>query len=198
MIARVIGITGYARHGKDTIASVLVKDLGYNRLGLADLVRQALLTLDPIIGRPLLPYVRLSEIVGQEGWNGAKQMPEVRRLMQVMGTQVGRELLGEYTWIHALELQRGFHHPERRIVIPDVRFENEAEWIRGLGGEIWKVTRPDFDNGVGISHPSEAEVLGIMPDHDAHFVNDLDEDYLKSQVRRYVKERMSFAVGMFA
>jgi hypothetical protein len=40
------------------------------------------------------------------------------------------------------------------IVISDVRFENEAQWIRSKGGELWHIVRPGFDGGVR-EHPSE-------------------------------------------
>ena len=193
-IPRLIGITGYARHGKDTIASVLVKDSGYNRIALADKMREALLALDPIVYASTDPLdagvvERLSDHVEAGGWDEAKKLPEVRRLMQYMGTEAGRKVLGEDVWIEALAKGfRGFYNDECRIVIPDIRFVNEARWIARCGGEVWLVQRPGFDNGVGTGHASEQEIPQIVPD--VVFVNQGTEDDLRYHVRLHVKSRV--------
>ncbi len=63
---------------------------------------------------------------------------EVRRLLQVMGTEVGRKLIHEDVWVWRLfnEIAEG-----ERIVIPDVRFPNEARMIESQGGEVWRINR---------------------------------------------------------
>ena len=42
-----------------------------------------------------------------------------------------------------------------RIVITDVRFDNEATWIQSLGGEVWRVERPGIEQN---SHVSEEPI----------------------------------------
>jgi hypothetical protein len=59
-----------------------------------------------------------------------------RIFLQRIGTEVGRKLLGENTWVNALALRVQREEP-KKIVIPDVRFMNEAEWILSQGGEIF-------------------------------------------------------------
>jgi hypothetical protein len=195
-IPRIIGVTGYAQHGKDTIAAVLVKEYGYTRVALADRMKEAMLTLDPVIHvggltDPPGPFdfERLRNVVKERGWDGAKKHPEVRRLLQVFGTEVGRNMLGEDVWISALARSvKGFyddHGP--RIVIPDIRFLNEAQFIRRMRGDVWRVNRPNFDNGVGTTHASERDIPAIHAD--ATFTNDLDVEYLEAQTRRYVDAR---------
>jgi hypothetical protein len=152
----VIGVTGYAQHGKDTIASVLVEDFGFKRVAFADALRQAVLTLDPLVydGTGVVHY---SELLEDEGYEAAKQRPEVRRLLQVFGTEVARDLLGEDVWVQAWQRTvDGIGADVEGIVVPDVRFPNEADHIISLGGSVWEVYRPDFDNGIGTDHPSEA------------------------------------------
>jgi len=50
-------------------------------------------------------------------------------------------------WIDALKKSHNYQFAEREIpeawaVITDVRFDNEADWIRSQGGVIWHIERP--------------------------------------------------------
>lgn len=205
-LPRIVGLTGYARHGKDSVAEVLVK-YGYERYALADSMKQALLVLDPyVIGNPdekgkaegpdgFWRPIRLSKLVRHKRWEGAKKEPEVRRLLQVFGTEVGRSMLGEDVWIEALvkSVPNFYSDHGPRVVISDVRFLNEARFIRRCRGEVWKVVRPDFDNGVGVTHSSEREIAQIREDE--LFTNDLDLEYLQGSVRRYITARELHGFG---
>jgi hypothetical protein len=170
----IIGVTGYAQNGKDTVGNILVEEYGYERLTLADPVKEAVLRLDPYIPDPRYYaseepedyVVRLSQYIEEVGPEEAKKHPEVRRLYQVMGTEVGRELLGEDIWIDAAEYGMV---PGTNYVITDVRFPNEADRILELGGEVWRVVRlnPDgsvYDNGLGKDHVSEQHIAGFECD----------------------------------
>ena len=64
-----------------------------------------------------------------------------RRLMQTLGTDWGRELIHPDIWL-TMALQR-LVHVGPGMVIADVRFENEAAWVRKYGGRILHVHRPD-------------------------------------------------------
>ena len=129
----IIGLSGYARSGKDSVAELLVLNYGFKRVAFADGIRQALVALNPLIGS-----LRLNDIVGEHGWEVAKSTEEVRRLLQVMGTEVGRKLIHEDVWVWRL-----FNsiNTDERIVIPDVRFPNEARMIEQNGGEVWRINR---------------------------------------------------------
>ena len=130
----IIGLSGYARSGKDTVAELLVLNYEFKRVAFADGIRQALLALNPI----LHDGTRLNETVQMYGWDVAKAKDEVRRLLQVMGTEVGRKLIHEDVWVWRL-----FNSIDdnERIVIPDVRFPNEARMIEDRGGEVWRINR---------------------------------------------------------
>lgn len=144
----IIGLSGYARSGKDTIAKILVDEYGYTRIGFADAIREFLMGINPILS----DGYRLGEIVKLHGWEIAKAQDEVRRLLQETGT-VARSLFGESFWVEILLSKIG---PEDKIVIPDVRFSNEANIVQMLGGAVWKVSRP----GVGPinAHISESDM----------------------------------------
>jgi len=112
----IIGLSGYAQAGKDTVAAMLVEDYGYTRLGFADIIKKACYALDPIIN---LDGMRLAHAVEKYGWDEVKAIPEVRRLLQTMGSEVGRDLIDPQIWV---ELTLFNVRPEDKIVIKSRRF----------------------------------------------------------------------------
>jgi dephospho-CoA kinase len=140
----VIGLTGYAQTGKDTVGEILVRDHGFKRVAFADAVRECVYALDPsipVFGRD--NYRSLRDQVDKWGWEDTKKNPAVRALLQRMGTEVGREIIDPDIWIKIAErkahdLRRlGYH-----VVFTDVRFFNEYEAIELFGGEVWRIERP--------------------------------------------------------
>lgn len=202
-LPRIIGITGYAQHGKDTVAAVLVRELGYSRIALGDKLKEAVHRLDPYIADDNVDIVRdlqggfvqlparLSVLLEFCDPETVKALPEVRRLYQLMGTEVGRQLLGEDTWIGALGKEPGVYGSTRKVVIPDIRFPNEAKWVRRMNGEIWKVERPGFTGGIPKTHESERLVSAISPDY--VFLNADSRERLQDNVFRYLKNRIAKA-----
>ena len=125
----IIGITGYAGSGKDTIAKILIEKYGFERRAFADNVRAILYNLD-VHG--------VKDIVDEIGWDRAKRIPGIRSLLQNLGVSA-REVLGERTWIDPV--LKGLS-TSKLYVITDVRFKNEAQAIRDFEGQIWRVQRP--------------------------------------------------------
>lgn len=135
----VIGLTGLAGAGKSTVANLLAEKYGFVVLGFADAMREALLTLDPMISE----HMRLRPMVGAFGWDKVKRTyPEARRLLQVFGTDVVRALDPEF-WVTALDRKLRECPGAERVVVADVRFDNEAEWVHSLGSRsrVYKVQR---------------------------------------------------------
>lgn len=167
-----IGITGYKRSGKDTIASVLVEH-GFTRIGFADPLKSMALSCDPFVeihGRTP-EFARLTEIVGLLGWELAKDHEDVRRFLQRLGTEGVRDHLGPDAWVNALKL-RADQEGLTRIVVPDVRFMNEAAAIRKWGGQIWKVHRPGC---LSDGHASEAYIEQIDADVEFHNTGEITD-----------------------
>lgn len=132
----IIGLSGYARSGKDTVSKILVEDYKFTRVAFADPIRNFLYEMNPPLSGP-----SLTSIVDDYGWDVAKANPEVRRLLQNAGI-AARKVFGADFWIkQALKTIS----PENKVVITDVRFPNEAEMIRSLGGQVWRVIRPDVE-----------------------------------------------------
>jgi hypothetical protein len=170
MLPPLIGLTGHLRSGKDTVADMFVHYAGYTKLGFADALRRAALALDPFVAmNPFHKLLRLSEVVnGPMGWTQAKEeIPEVRQLLQRLGTEVGRDILGPNVWVQAFDRERyrlSLLEGAQRFVVPDVRFRNEADYVKDTYGSVLiRVLRPGFG---GDKHPSETEQDTISVDGD--------------------------------
>lgn len=164
----IIGLVGYARTGKDTVAQTLIEEYGFERVSFADPIRDAVYTLNPYVTEAGL---RLRNLVDMLGWDAVKvQYPEVRRLLQVFGTEVAREQWSDSFWIDL-----GFSKMKRngRYVITDVRFPNEADAVYENGGVLWRVNRP----GVGPvnAHASDNHIASIQVDYEINNAYSLDE-----------------------
>ena len=174
----IIGLSGYGGAGKDTVAKYLVENYGYERRAFADPIKDALVKLNPYI----TPNVRVSDIVEAYGWDVAKKgYPEARRLLQVLGTEVGREMFGEDFWVI---LSMTDILPEDKIVFSDVRFESEAREILKLGGILVRVDRPT----VGPVNSHESEVALDKWDFDWHLRNVDTKDTLHRMVDLFARE----------
>jgi hypothetical protein len=99
-----------------------------------------------------------------EFWPDAKHNLTGRVFLQNLGTQA-RKVFGDDFWVDQV-LPRpqhlGYKDTYRKLVgaqydanivaFTDLRFENEAERILALGGEVWEVLRPDTESD---GHDSE-------------------------------------------
>jgi len=191
---QVIGVTGYAQHGKDTFGQHLVQAHGFKRYAFADQLRSLALRVNPVVwGDPNGAHMRLSKLVAEVGWEHAKQHSEVRRFLQELGTAV-RDIVGEDTWVDVLHRKLLKEKPDA-AVITDVRFPNEADFVHALGGRLVRITRKvrkdltpvngwdsfelePFDNGVSTEHSSEANVPTL--DADVEMLNDGTDNFLRN------------------
>jgi len=201
----IIGITGFKRSGKSTVAEILADDFGFSIVALADKLRSVLLGANPyVVGNT----VRLSEIVRHHGWEVAKDLfPEVRRLMQDLATEGVRDNLGPDTWLDAWQNSLPFdtvteetiggemmhqHHIYRNTATPDVRFLNEIHRIKSINGVIWRVERPTIVSTD--RHRSETEFMMIEPD--MVIANDGTFDDLRRTVRAAMSKHNIFVSYM--
>lgn len=175
----IIGLSGYAQSGKDTVANILVEKYGYKRIAFADPIRNLLHEMDPLIpkgyGNSVINY-RLQDMVDTYGWDKVKvDFPEVRRLLQDLGVGA-RKLFGDTFWIYQALSDVA---PQDKVVVSDVRFVNEADWIKDFTGQIWRVKR------VGTTavneHVSESEMDGYPVDQ--IFVNNGTVEDLEALIK---------------
>lgn len=149
-----IGLSGVAGSGKDTVGSMLI-DAG-------DMVTHALAS-------PLKEGVkRMFGFTDDQVYGSRKEEPvdglgglTPRRILQVLGTEGGRALhpdiwvwQAQREWREVLQMKGA-----GGMVVTDVRFENEADWIREAGGFIWHIRREERGDREGVPfHASEAGV----------------------------------------
>jgi hypothetical protein len=163
----IVGLSGYAQSGKDTVAELLCLNYDYKRVSFADSIRDAIYTLNPIVFNL---NSRVADLVDEYGWSVAKANPEVRRLLQVFGTEVGRKQFGSEFWV---DMALKDLDSTSLVVVSDVRFPNEAEAISKLGGSIWRINRHNHSAVNG--HPSEHAMDNYMFNHVIYNDGTLDD-----------------------
>lgn len=180
-----IGLCGYAGVGKDTAAEVLLEELAFQRIAFADPIKKALLALDPLVpGAKPGEFLRLSEFTQDRDWSEIKEYPEVRRLMQVMGTEVGRNLFDPDIWVRLAERKLESTLSVGDVVVTDVRFPNEARLIRGYGGLLIRIDRPGF--GPVNEHLSDRASERWA--YESRVDNDGDVESLRKKMRELITE----------
>lgn len=155
-----IGLAGPAGVGKDTAAE-FIADAGLMRYAFAGPIKEALAAMG---------FSR--SIYDQDGVKD-EPIPDFgvsyRKLAQHLGTEFGRAILPDF-WLRIAErtyrnLDVSSDYPWRGMVVSDVRFENEAAWIRREGLLIHIVgpsRRPIAADGA--THSSEAGIERLPGD----------------------------------
>jgi hypothetical protein len=154
---KLIGIAGAKGSGKDAAADRLVDKYQYQKISFADPLKAACKIIFHLSEAQL--YGDRKEIVDAR-WNKTP-----REIMQTLGTEVVRNL-GKDTWIKSAQIKieklhwektLGADHIDLNIVIPDVRFLNEAEFIKETGGLLVYINRETVLNKFS-EHSSETEL----------------------------------------
>lgn len=179
---QIIGLNGVARAGKDTVGNILHDLYGYEIVSFSDALNNALIALNPWLDTGSLSgggghstYERYASAVKRLGYEQAKDTyPEVRRLLQCMGTEVGRNMFGQDIWVEAMFK----NYSGQKWAVVNARFPNEFEAIWSREGVIWEVTRPGFKPALG--HVSDT--AGDHLQKDAYIDNDGTIEELAQQV----------------
>lgn len=137
MGGQILGLTGAAGAGKNTVADVLFRH-GFANFGFADPVYRAVgavLGVSPDSLRDRATKEKPIEWLGKSP----------RELLQTLGTEWGRSMVRDDIWIQLAmrQVQKVLEYQKGRggVILTDVRFPNEAEAIRAAGGRIWRVVR---------------------------------------------------------
>lgn len=178
----IIGLTGLAGSGKDTARAIL-EEFGFQGMAFADPIKNML--------RDLLTSNGISEQYIDE--RAMKELPipqlsrpgnpvSYRSLAQTLGTEWGRQLVSPTLWLDLAAAWMADVQEQTfgtlQWAISDVRFENEADWVRQRGGVIWRIHRP----GVAPvrAHASEAGVMAMYAVQEIY--NDGNIDDLRLQI----------------
>lgn len=151
-LPRIIGITGKAGVGKDTLAAYLELGEGYYCYSLAQPLKRGIeemFNLSPSIWK----RENKEEVIS---WIGKSP----RQLAQTLGTEWGRNCVAPDIWLRCLQqVIDNLPSDAEGLVIPDVRFENEARFIRDQGGVIVRVLRDTEEVNPHVSEQGLADEL---------------------------------------
>jgi len=153
-----IGLTGPAFAGKDSVAKHLMQYWGFRVESLADPIREGLKAMFGLNDRHFQPHNKETII----GWIGKSP----RQLMQSLGTEWGRDLIGRDIWVRRLEIRTGnlLRLQKMQVVISDIRMVNEAAMIHHLGGQLWRIVRPGQRTTPHADHTTEQGQHRLVPD----------------------------------
>lgn len=154
-----IGLAGRKGTGKDTAAAHLVRAHGFRQISLADPIRDGLCAM---LGLSPDDFIDREHKEAPIDWLGGATP---RHLMQTLGTEWGRNHVIPSLWqrVAARRLEAIAKGGPARIVISDIRFDDEAHWIRCTGGTIFHIRRP-ITCPQHDTHASEAGVTISLDD----------------------------------
>ena len=139
---RLIGFAGKARSGKDTAGKYLVDEYQFLRYSFAQPLKDATKIMFHLTDKQIENKEKPAEPWGRSP----------RELYQKVGTDIARNI-DVNVWVKGADIFRQ-ENPGRSIVITDVRFSNEAFWIRSQGGLVVFLhsdTRGIFEGGGHLS-----------------------------------------------
>jgi hypothetical protein len=170
---KTIGLLGLAGAGKSTVAEQLTNLYGYKTIPFA---------------APLKRMVKALGLVDADLTGAKKEEPMMllcwkspRQVMQTLGTEWGRNLVGANLWVGAW----AYSCEGRRVVADDVRFENEVHAIKRRDGVTIRVIRPGHSI-TSNEHASENNLDGYIADY--VIMNTGTREELRSEICRVMRE----------
>ncbi len=165
----IIGFSGKMGVGKSTAISAIADAVGSSQVKLVkfaqplyDLQEAAYAIISPVYARP-------------------SSFVKDRKLLQWLGTEWGRGTISSTIWVDLWRAKATSFDPSAVVVCDDVRFDNEAEVIKSLGGVIIGITGASRGAEVGIAgHASEAGITPTLIDYVLH--NEGNREQFKDEV----------------
>lgn len=196
---KIIGLTGAAGSGKDTVCG-FIKDWGeengveVRRFAFADSLKESAARSLGVFSRTTQGHVDFCNRLKQPdvqihitkfhpGNTGPDPEPpewepitEItgREFLQFFGTEGHRDVFGEEFWVEQLfaRIKQRCQGFDGVVVITDVRFPNEAAAVNATpDGEVWEVVRPNQTKVE--AHTSEAGLPDGQVEFDIHNDGDL-------------------------
>lgn len=178
--------------GKSAVASILCEDHDYFVIPFAGTLKEMLRVLLLDLGISHQESERLLFMDKEEPLTvlGGKTC---RYALQTIGTEWGRKTIWNELWVQAWKQQvlQSRSVGQQLIVADDMRFPNEFDAIRRLGGINVRVRRPGATAkaGVAMNHASQGALDDYVFDHEIHNIGDLSA--LRQAVATWVNEMPS-------
>lgn len=181
----IIGLVGSKKSGKSTIAEYLVSNHGFHEISFADPLKKLVVELFDLTPEQVHTQNKKESVDPQ-----LQVTP--RQLLQTVGTDLFRVTLKrvlptlsipyDSIWIakaYNKILKIILEDPNAKIVISDVRFRNESDMVRDLGGFLIRVTRNNISECFSNidNHSSETEMLSIATNGSIHNNGTLEDLY---------------------
>lgn len=166
----IIGLVGFAGSGKDTVGEVLTSKFAFKKFAFADTLKDSVSTLFGWSRHLLEGDTNESREFREKVdpfWSdklGEDITP--RMILQRMGTEVVRSNIHDDFWIYALEKRiQGV----KDVVITDVRFPNEIDFIWKSGGFIVRVMRGNdpvwYDTAMSANMYNNPAIMNVEYSH---------------------------------
>ena len=140
----IVGICGWIGSGKDTVADYLVENHNFSRDSFAGTLKDAVAAIfgwdrELVEGRTKEARAWREQV--DSWWAKRLNMPNLtpRLVLQLWGTEVGRQAFHTDIWIASLENK--LRKTTGNVVITDCRFPNEVQAIKNAGGSVIWVNR---------------------------------------------------------
>jgi len=153
VLESIIAVTGHIGSGKDTLAEIIIRsDPRYERVAFADTLRDVAKLVFGLTDSELNDRVLKEQTLTR--W--PHQSP--RSILQLLGTEAMRSIWPD-VWVEAW---KRVVKNKTRVIVTDLRFMNEAQAVRDMGGKIVKVIRGGCH---GDRHRSEREIDMLAVDY---------------------------------
>jgi hypothetical protein len=200
---KLIGIHGHAGVGKDTAAAWICQN--YENCYGEAFAKPLKAACAAAFGLPI-EHFNDPELKEQETFWGISP----RKIAQFVGTEMFRTVVHKLYdenvsshWINLLQArltgesappaEEGFYEPGDTVIISDVRFQDEAEWIWKNGGVILNILRPGQFGHVGIpGHSSESGILFEQGQNVFTLINDSTLEVLYAQLTLIIDKQLPF------
>jgi len=136
-MSMLIGLAGWKQSGKSTAANHLINQHDFWEQswawGLKEVIGRQLFNLDDEILYGDSP--KREEVISEWGMSG-------REILQKVGTDLFRKQIHPDFWVMALlpRLREALSN-DRKVVVSDCRFPNEADAVSKLGGKMVRIVR---------------------------------------------------------
>ncbi len=178
----IVGLGHYSRTGKDTFANYLIEEC--EKLGIKA-IKQSFAWELKLVSHELYAWAGLREPEFYETEEGAAlrniKLPELNmspvEVWVALGTKAIRENVYDRTWLDYL-LKKVVHADV--LIIPDVRFPNEAEAVKERGGWLIKIVRPGVEPRQTVADLALCDYRGWDD-----VIGDEDIRTLRNEAKRY-------------
>ncbi len=168
------------RAGKDTGANYLIENYGYTQYSFAGPLKKACQEIFMFSDEQTEGHEKERH---DDRWNIT-----ARKVFQIFGTEMFREKLSDFFpemahlkenfWIYRFKIWYNKfkqENPNGKVVVSDVRFPNEADIVKKLGGVVVKIHR-NTNNKID-NHASEKQIDLIKGDYTIENNGTLQEYY---------------------